>query len=168
MKRVTFVCTGNVFRSLSAKVCLQNYLKKKKINGIVVDSAGIESPSEGVSKFTREDLEKRGIFFKHKPKKITAGLVKKSDIIISMNLNHQKFLKNNFGVNSILFNKLAYGKNTGILDIEEKYPQLKKLPLDKKRKNRNYKKRIDDVVSHIFRGTPTLAKSILKILEAKN
>ena len=164
MKRVIFVCSGNVFRSLSAKACLKDYFKKNKIKGIIVDSARIKNPTEGVNKFTRKNLGKKGIFFRHIPKKITKKLIEKSDLIISMGKNHQKFLKKNFMVDSVLFNKLSYGKNSGILDIEEKYPYLKSLSLKKKRKDKNYKKHVYWVVKHIYTGTPKLAKNILKLL----
>ncbi len=168
MKRVTFVCSGNVFRSLSAKVCLEDYFKKNKINGIIVDSAGIFKPEEGVSPITKNRLNKHGVFFTHRPKKITRALVNKSDLVISMEENHQKFLKEHFDINSPLFEKIAYGKNKGILDISEKYPFLLGFSPIERAKQRYYRKRIDDVVDEIYRATPKVAENLMKIFGMKN
>ena len=167
MKCVTFVCSGNVFRSLSAKVCWQDYLKKNKIKEIVVDSAGIHEPREGVDPFTKKRLNMHGISFSHKPKKVTKQLVRKSDLIISMGENHQKYLKKYFNVDSPLFEKIAYGRNKGILDIAEKYPFLKKISPIERAKQKYYKKRINDVVDEIYRATPNLTKNLIKIFKVK-
>ncbi len=165
MKRVLFVCSGNVFRSLIAKQFLESYLKKSKINGIKVDSAGTETPTENANKIVRAEIKKRGISFKHKPRKVSLLLLNKSDLVVSMGTNHKKILMERYGKNSVLFNRLAYGKNTGIPDIEEKYPHLWKLSKSDRMKRPEYIKRIKDVANHIYRGTPKLAEKIVKTLE---
>lgn len=163
MKRVMFVCTGNVFRSMIAEKCLKDYLKKNKIYDLKIDSSGISDSKGNVNKFTFDALKKLKINSFHKPKKITENLIKKSDLIISMGKNHRQFLIQNFGVNSFLFNELAYRKSTGIMDIEEKYKLWNSFSEnEKKEKQREY---IPLIVNHIYFGTPKLAKKILKVLK---
>lgn len=164
MKKVLFVCSGNVFRSLTAMECLEDYIKKERIKGISVDSAGIHTPMLGINPITRADLKKEGIVFRYTPKKITPALVKNSNLIISMGLNHQKFLKDKYDVDSILFNKLAYGRNTGVLDIEENMPALAELPREKRIKTKSYKKVVNDTILHIYNGTPRLAARVIRLL----
>jgi protein-tyrosine-phosphatase len=147
--------------------CFNSYLKRSGIKGVLSDSAGIHTPMDGVSRITRENLRKKGIRFKYKPKKVNLPLIKGSDLIISMGENHRKFLKEKYDIDSVLFNKMAYGKNTSILDIEEKYPYLSYIPKKERMKQKNYKKRIGYVVSHICNGTPRLARAVIKLLEIK-
>jgi len=85
-----------------------------------------------------------------------------SDMIISMGKNHKKLIKDHFGNESILFNKLAYNKNTGILDLEEEYPSLKKMNKSEEKKQKEYEEWSEKVVDYIYRSTPRIAKEIMK------
>jgi len=59
---ILFVCTGNVFRSMAAKHCLEKYLQDRKMNSIEVDSAGINvKPYYVVMPFMAEYLDSFGI-----------------------------------------------------------------------------------------------------------
>ena len=81
MIKILFVCTGNVFRSMSAEKCLKKYLEEHNILDIRSDSAGIElKPQEPVS-FTIERLAFYGIKVHHKPKSINQSLIDNNDLI---------------------------------------------------------------------------------------
>jgi len=163
MKKVLFVCSGNVFRSLIAHECLKDYLKKNQIKGIEVYSAGVNPKKDSSNNLTREDLKEEGIVFRHKPKKVTKRLIEKNDLIISMGKNHQKFLKEKFGVNSVLFNKIAYNNSKSVLDIGEKYPFLLKISKKEIKKQKEYIYHINWTVKYISKGTPKLANKIIKL-----
>ncbi len=120
---VLFVCSGNVFRSMSAKYCLENYCRLKNIYNIFFDSAGI-SVSENKKQLIREDVKdelfKKGIDVRlHKAKNVSEVNLNTYDLIISMGYNHKKYLKDKFNVDSFLFNKVCYSVNYPVYDNNE-------------------------------------------------
>ena len=118
--KILFVCTGNVFRSLSAEYCLKDYLKKHNIKNVIVESAGIICKKENPNPTTIKTLKDFGInISNHKQIKVNEKLLKKYDIIISMAQNHYDFLKENFNINSFFFNELVNGKKISVLDTDD-------------------------------------------------
>src|SRR3989344_4575946 len=110
--KILFVCTGNVFRSLSAEYCLKDYLKKHNIKNVIVESAGIICKKENPNPTTIKTLKDFGInISNHKQIKVNEKLLKKYDIIISMAQNHYDFLKENFNINYfyLLFSNFING-----------------------------------------------------------
>ena len=81
--KVLFICTGNIFRSLSAEYCLKDYLKKHKIKNIEVSSAGTVANIRDIPVETKKQLLKRGIDpSKHKQRRLTKKILEENDIII--------------------------------------------------------------------------------------
>jgi len=121
MKRVLFVCSGNVFRSASAKLSLDKYIKDNKIKGIVADSAGISyKPEQAMHPATKEMLSNFGIDGnRHVPKQLTKEVCDKSDIIIAMGVNHQDYIRENFRYKVPLFNEVAGQGKKPVLDVNE-------------------------------------------------
>lgn len=120
MVKILFVCSGNVFRSMSAKYCLENFLNKKNIRDVIVDSAGISVTSEKSQKIALEVKEyffKRNIdVSKHIPKNVSEVNLSSFDLVVSMSYNHKKYLKEKYNVSSVLFNKVCYGVNYPVYD----------------------------------------------------
>lgn len=114
---ILFVCTQNVFRSLSAEKLFQFYDKKNEFN---VDSAGTLAYSyETPYIWTIKTLQEIGVNnLDHKNKKISKQLLEKQDIIICMTKQHQKEILK-FGFKSYLFNEIIYNKNTDLMDDTE-------------------------------------------------
>ncbi len=157
MKRILFVCTGNVFRSMAAEKCMKDYLIKNGIDGFSVDSAGIDTVPQEVLPETRERLAYYGINEEHRYKQLTNGLVEKSDVIIAMNKNHQDYIKERFGISVPLFNELAVGKKEGVLDFDEKFPGITWL----NDARHMIRKHAFETVDHIHDAMPELLRKLL-------
>lgn len=121
MVNILFVCSGNVFRSMSAEKLLKKHLKDNKIKGVFVDSAGIcGDKDQKIAKPVLEELKNLGIDAKdHKHKQILKKHVTWADLIVSMGYNHRKYIKEKFNKESILFNKICYGVNYPVYDNNE-------------------------------------------------
>jgi len=123
MVKILFVCSGNVFRSMCAKYCLEYFLAKNNIKNISVDSAGISVTSkkpQNIALEVKELLFKKGIdVSKHLSKNVSKVDLKSFDLVISMGYNHKKYLKEKYGISSVLFNKVCYGVNYPVYDNNE-------------------------------------------------
>lgn len=118
-RRILFVCTGNVFRSLAAEYCLKKFLSDKKLTDTIVSSAGTVAKIQPTNPATFGTLEKLGIDASaHKIKKLTKKDLIENDMVIVMAKNHIDFIKEKFGFeNVVLFNYLSSGKDTPVLDV---------------------------------------------------
>ena len=118
-KSILFVCTGNIFRSLSAEYCLKHYILKKKQKEWNIHSAGIIAKKEPVHNIVFETLNHFGIEnVHHTQRKLTKKILDNSDIVIAMAKDHKKFIKSKFGYDKVyLFNELAINYNSSVRDI---------------------------------------------------
>ncbi len=159
MIRVLFVCTGNVFRSMTAEKCLKDYLARNGIRDIEADSAGIAPIPQQPRRETVERLAYHGIeAAHHRYKGINQELLERNDLVIAMNLDHQARLNEAFGVDAPLFNEVAYGKSEGVLDFEEHDSGIRSLgaPEDEE-KIREY---ASYVVDYIYDSMPAIVEGI--------
>lgn len=116
---------------MSAEYCLKDYLKKNKIQDYEVSSAGTGLINIGPLPQTIHALKNKGIdATAHKKRPITEKLIKKQDLIICMAEDHQKIIKEKYGLKTFLFNDLAKNKKTSVQDImlsdENKEQKIKK------------------------------------------
>lgn len=118
---VLFVCTGNIFRSMSAEYCLKKYLKDNNIKGIKVSSAGTSAVYQDINPDVLEILSNRYKIdpTKHKQRRINDKIIKQNDLIVAMSTNHQLYIKENFNLEVPLFNEIAYLEKTPLLDNNE-------------------------------------------------
>jgi len=121
--KIIFVCTQNVFRSFSAQVLSQKFIIENNITNLEIDSCGTHAYSfEEPYIQTIYKLEELGIDSKvllnHKNKKVSKDLLN-FDYIICMTKDHQSFISQKFGVDSYLFNDIAYGRKTDLEDDVE-------------------------------------------------
>lgn len=91
MKRVLFVCTGNICRSPLAEVILQRELQTRDVNSIEVLSAGTGAwdgapASEGAYLVA---LEHELDLSSHRARLLTRDLVQQSDLILTMARHHR-------------------------------------------------------------------------------
>lgn len=155
---ILFVCTGNVFRSMTAKYCLEKYLQDRKMNDLEADSAGIDTNpnSLDVPLFISNYLASLGIDVSgHKQKRVEEKHLRRADLIVAMGENHRVFIKENFGYSSRLFNEICYEKQTGIPDVCEKIPNWKEnmhlsIPY------------AEQVIQYIYDSTPFFKKIYVK------
>jgi protein-tyrosine-phosphatase len=157
--KIVFVCTGNIFRSVSAEFSLKEYLKKNKIRGITVKSGGIIAKPQVTPKSILDPFEILEFdHSKHKQKKVTKDYLKNFDLIVSMASNHKKFIKEKFNIKSVLFNKICYNKNSSIKDITETKLSIRSNP----KKSSEY---ISKTINHIHDSIPRFFRNYKKFLK---
>jgi histidine triad (HIT) family protein len=115
-KSVLFVCTANVFRSLSAQECFKKYLSDNGITGWKVTSAGTSAEDYPLDQKTLEVLQGFGIDATgHKRQQLTKEMLTTHDAVVAMAEDHIGFMKSQFGYKyAILFNELASNQKTSI------------------------------------------------------
>jgi len=160
MVNILFVCTGNVFRSMIAEHCFKDYIKKNKIKYYNVDSCGIAVEKQKSRKEVIARLTEHGIKVRHHYKEIDLKQVNWADVIIAMSKNHRKYIKDNFGVKTYLFNELAIGKKTSVLDFGEFNP---KISFKEKKMQTDIRLYAYYMVDYIYSKTPKLFKAINKL-----
>jgi protein-tyrosine phosphatase len=95
MPRVLFVCTGNIFRSLTAEYALRDVLGAR--NDIVIASAGTEDFPHEVRPFVRDYLLARGLdVIHHRRRTLTAELLQEPGPVIAMSTEHRSVLAERF------------------------------------------------------------------------
>ena len=128
----------------------------------MVSSAGIVAKDQEPYAATINELNKLKISLNgYKQKRLTRKLALSQDIIIAMAIQHQKFIKNKYNLNSVLFNEVAIGKKTSVLDINQTIS--------------NYTKDIDSVnkyivktVDYIHGITPKMYEHLIKMMVKKS
>jgi protein-tyrosine-phosphatase len=96
MHRVLFVCTGNIFRSLTAEYALRDLLGAR--SEIVVASAGTEDFPHVVTPSVRDYLITRGLdISRHRRRTLTALMLQDQGPVIAMSTEHRSILAERFG-----------------------------------------------------------------------
>ncbi len=119
MTRILFVCTGNVFRSLTAEYALKKHLEGQ--DGFHISSAGTrEAPHIKVREDVAEYLLQKGLDVSpHQRTLVTADLVEQTDMVVAMNTDHEEILHRRHGVSVPLYME-ACGKGAlPLLDVDD-------------------------------------------------
>lgn len=152
--KVLFVCTQNIFRSLSAEKLLKLYLEKQKNTNIIVSSAGSEAEPGVPYSYTLKILDELGIKkFTHSQQKLSQVLVDQQNIIICMTHEHQAIVRDRFGAKSFLFCELAFGQKK---DLED--------DIETQTSDSDLEQFVVSTVKRIFEGIPTIYEKLLKKL----
>ncbi|MCX6825573.1 MAG: hypothetical protein NTY80_05160 [candidate division SR1 bacterium] len=151
---ILYVCTGNIFRSMSAEYLSKKYIENKNITGILVSSAGTEANPEPPFASTLERLKFYGCDASHhQQRKISAEILRQQNLIICMSEHHRKSV-NELGFEAVLFNEVAYNRTEDVLDDTE-YIQINGPQLD-------LEEYVKNIVDYIHEGIPFIIKNILK------
>lgn len=148
-RRILFVCTGNIFRSLAAKYCLIDYLKRKGIHDTIVSSAGTIAKKAMIDPALYRSLISLGIDPSgHVIRKLTKKDLLENDIVIVMAQSHADFIKRKFGFDNVtLFNSIAKGEDTSILDVNDAVDHSDR---------RAVERYLKETVKRIYDSTPSL------------
>ena len=121
LQSILFVCTGNIFRSVTAEYALKARLAPGTSR--VVSSAGINAKPQSMHAWVQARLREKGAdLTTHVPRQLTRELVEGTDLIIAMGRNHQLFVREQFGRDVPLFNQICLGHDQPILDLHEVIP----------------------------------------------
>ena len=120
-RSVLFVCTGNIFRSVTAEYALKARLGAD--TSCAVGSAGIDAKPQSVHDWVQTRLREKGADpTTHVQRQLTRELVEAADLVIAMARNHQVFVREQFGRDVPLFNQVCLGHDQPILDLHEMMP----------------------------------------------
>ena len=121
LQSVLFVCTGNIFRSVTAEYALKAHLGPDTSH--VISSAGIDVKPQSMHAWVQARLREKGADLAlHIPRQLTRELVEGADLVIAMGRNHQLFVREQFGRDVPLFNQVCLGHDQPILDLHEVMP----------------------------------------------
>jgi len=110
-----FVCTGNIFRSLTAEYALRRHAPH-----LVVASAGTDDYPHLVRPNVRAYLLSKGIDVSaHRRRTLTEEILRASKTAIAMSTDHQRFIAERFGVRVPVFLEACGGACEALPDIEE-------------------------------------------------
>lgn len=118
LRRVLFVCTGNIFRSLTAEHALRRALAPDA--RIAVASAGTDDYPHAVRPNVREYLLSKGIDVSaHRRRTLTLELLAEADLVVAMSTDHVEFIHERFGRRVPLFLEACGLEPAALPDIEE-------------------------------------------------
>jgi len=153
MRQVLFVCTGNIFRSLTAEYALRQALGARP--GILVASAGTEDRWYDVHPLVSGHLHSRGIdVSRHRRRTLTADMLTPVVTVIAMSTDHREFIAQNFGRRDVpLFTEACGLEPAPLPDIHEAVPDYASNP-------EASAAHIRDTIDRILELTPGLARRL--------
>lgn len=155
VRKVLFVCNGNVFRSFSAEALLKHYLTVNKIKGWEVFSAGVRAGEWVPDEKTISTLRELGVRnTEHQPHKLNSALLKKYDLVVAMAEDQLSHLKNVLNYShAVLFNELVRDEHSSIWDIEDDVK-------DHATNRAGVEKKIEETIKYIHGNIPKLVEGI--------
>jgi protein-tyrosine-phosphatase len=116
-----FVCTGNIFRRMTAEYSLNARLEPR--SPIRVSSAGTVALPQAMHPDVRAYLMQRGMDPSyHQQRKVSAELLHATDLVIAMSTDHQTFLVDTFQYRAPLSHEVCHGRSEPLLDVWEAIP----------------------------------------------
>ena len=159
MRRVLFVCTGNIFRSLTAEHGLRHALRAR--GDIHVSSAGTVDFPHVVRPNVRDHLLSKGFdVSRHQRRTLTAELISQSHLVIAMSIDHRDFILERFGHAVPLFLE-ACGEAGGVL------PDIEEVVLDYQTNPAAVDAHVRATIERILSLTPQLASRLDELLNSR-
>jgi protein-tyrosine phosphatase len=117
---ILFICTGNVFRSMTAEHALKAVLGGSRH---AVGSAGLKVPPHCVLPYVAAHLRRKRIdVSRHRPRVVTRAMLAGADLAIAMGIEHRECVRKAFGRDLPLFSQVAYGTEEALRDVWEVVP----------------------------------------------
>ncbi len=118
---ILFICTGNIFRSMTAEYALRSVLTSRA--QAHVHSAGLIDAPHEIVPFVKEYLINKGIdISQHQPKRMTAAMLDQANLPVAMDLEHRREIMATYGRRISLFSEIAYARVSPLPDVYEVVP----------------------------------------------
>lgn len=154
MRRVLFVCTGNIFRSLTAEYALRELLANR--SEIRVASVGTDDFPHVVNPFVRAYLLTRGLDVSpHQRRTLTAEILQHQDLVIAMSTDHRAMLAANFNLQDVPLFTEACGLGS------EPLPDVHEVVKDHESNPAAFEAHVRLIIDRIIELTPQLASRLL-------
>ena len=157
VRRILFVCTGNIFRSLAADVALRGLLANR--SDLHVSSAGTDDYPHVVRPRVRYYLLEKGCDVSgHRRRTVTQALVDESHLVVAMSTDHQAFLKEKFGRAAPLFLEACGEGAEWLPDIDDVIPdwETNKVAVEA---------HVRTTIDRVFALAPRMASNIDALME---
>jgi len=153
MRRVLFVCTGNIFRSLTAEYALRASLGAER--DLLVASAGTEDFAYAVRPFVADYLLARGLDVRgHRRRTLTAAMLLEPGPVIAMSTEHRLVLAQRFNCHGVpLFTEACGLPAEPLPDVDEIVP-------DYETNRTAFEAHVRTIIDRIVELTPRLAKRL--------
>jgi protein-tyrosine phosphatase len=116
MPSILFVCTGNIFRNMTAEYAFKARLDSH--SPIRVSSAGTVALPQQIHPDVCAYLVQRGVDpSPYQQRRVSAEILHATDLVIAMSTDHQSFLVHTFQYRAPLFNAICHGLSAPLLDI---------------------------------------------------
>jgi protein-tyrosine phosphatase len=149
---ILFVCTGNIFRSLTAEYALRRELGSQSAR--VVASAGTVDYPHVVRPNVRDYLLAKGLDVRtHQRRTLTREILAPAALVIAMSTDHQRFLEERFGLRVPVFLEACGGACEALPDIED-------VVLDYRTNAAAVDAHVRKTIDLIIEQTPRLARSL--------
>ncbi len=149
--RVLFVCTGNIFRSLTAEYALRAALRSVG-RSVVVESAGTEDFPHIVKPVVSKYLRTKGFdVTAHRRRTLTTPMLDTSDLVIAMSTEHVITLRDQFNYTTAPLFTTTCG-----LD-DEPLPDVDEAIADHTTNPRAVEAHVRAIIDRILELTPRLA-----------
>ena len=98
IKKILFLCTGNICRSPFAQWLFTKLVSQQKVKGLVAESAGLLAlPGNSATYMAQRVAAEHDVDLgEHQAKSLSGELVAWSDLILFMEKSHQDMLLNSF------------------------------------------------------------------------
>jgi protein-tyrosine-phosphatase len=154
MRRILFICTGNIFRSLTAEYSLRHVLGAR--SNILTASAGTEDFPHVVHPYVRDYLLTRGLdVSRHRRRTLTTQLLQEPSIVIAMSTEHRSILAERFNRRGVpLFTEACGIPGEPLPDVDEAIRDHKTNPIA-------VGAHVRMIIDRIIELTPQLANRLL-------
>jgi len=153
LTNILFVCTGNIFRSVTAEYSLKRQFGPDKF--FHVSSAGtMDAPGTRVRDDVSGYLLAKGLdVSQHRRRTITDEIIQRADVVIAMNTDHMEILKDQYATNAQLYMEACGITALPLPDVDDLFD-----PND--RHGPEAKRHIRFIIDKIIDVTPLLASRL--------